>query len=799
MSFPWGVFGGSEGSSPRPRIQLTQVPSPPPRLDEYDENASDCDPETLPSHLNVHPDHSHLAIRTPFLAASQSSPDLSAQAALRPSDRSLLYAHPGSYSSHGYVHSPYSTASNTPIPSRTSSPVPLYSSGASSCSSESESELEDAPFAGRNVHRHPRWRVQEERRRWWIMGAVRRRRRRERVGGWRTVKRGLRLLIRHPFFPKTPITILLTLLLLTTFGVSLTFLIIYILNPDKEPLPWRGYCTIPQYSTSPPSLDLPTTASFPYPPPTNFTPPSFPPDDLDSLSPAGVFVGVFSMDNAVERRMMIRSTWASHVRSRDGAGAGDGGVGTSRTVVRFILGQPRKEWNRRIRLEMDMYNDMVILPISENMNDGKTWAYFNWASREAWVPPLYFDTFEHVPSGFSYENTTHNAPKPANHDPVYARQDYATGNPQRWVRPDYVVKTDDDAFVMLAELEARLRVELHATPDDRAGSHNTSTVVSSMSSTSTFSSSTSVSLSRSVSTTATSVSPHADGLAISPPLSAVSASPPSSAVSSDPLIFWGYLVKNRFMAGELYALSWSLVEWIAVDPQVRELRRGAEDKQTSKWMRLHPRAEEVRWASERCWIYDHPRAGTVYSHGFLFPSEARRVQEGVLADIARSVPAEVAAQKAGSFPSPFGPNAPIPPTWTQSTVSKFGTRYNPPLPYLSQQTSLEALVEGSEMSQLTEASGVNPWTVWQRREGRNKRYVNQRVGGTIVVHFIKKNMWFLETAAAFLLGDDQTEAERGYRWVQDRFAAGEPIIDAPSVTFNDQNPHITPQRKHRRR
>jgi hypothetical protein len=28
-------------------------------------------------------------------------------------------------------------------------------------------------------------------------------------------------------------------------------------------------------------------------------------------------------------------------------------------------------------------------------------------------------------------------------------------------------------------------------------------------------------------------------------------------------------------------------------------------------MRLHPNASEVRWISERCWMYDHPRSGTV--------------------------------------------------------------------------------------------------------------------------------------------------------------------------------------------
>jgi len=80
--------------------------------------------------------------------------------------------------------------------------------------------------------------------------------------------------------------------------------------------------------------------------------PPFPPANLDSLPPAGVFVGVFSVDSAFERRMLVRTTWASHPRSRDGAGEGDRGLGTSRTIVRFILGQPRKEWERRIQLEM---------------------------------------------------------------------------------------------------------------------------------------------------------------------------------------------------------------------------------------------------------------------------------------------------------------------------------------------------------------------------------------------------------------------------------------------------------------
>jgi len=110
---------------------------------------------------------------------------------------------------------------------------------------------------------------------------------------------------------------------------------------------------VPVTSYAPPALDVPYTnpdiftvgAAPPFPP--------FPPPDFDALAPVGLFLGVFSIDSSVERRMLIRNTWAAHQRSRDGAGVGDGGLGTSRTVVRFILGQPRKTWDRRIRLEME--------------------------------------------------------------------------------------------------------------------------------------------------------------------------------------------------------------------------------------------------------------------------------------------------------------------------------------------------------------------------------------------------------------------------------------------------------------
>lgn len=261
------------------------------------------------------------------------------------------------------------------------------------------------------------------------------------------------------------------------------------------------------------------------------------------------------------------------------------------------------------------YKDIVILPIPENMNGGKSHAFFTWASQSAWVPPIY-SAWDVKPPGLSYANITSPPPALAAHDPVHARKDRAIGVRQPWVRPDFVVKADDDSFLVLAELEARLRVELH-TPSQKQQI--------------TFQETTSSFVAR-AEEDVSSGTPLPNGTAILLPSmdpdhtsdshsfsdishSTLISTPPAPVPhvdNTDPLIYWGYLVKNRFMAGELYALSWSLVTWVATDAHVKTMTRGAEDKQTSKWMRVHPRAEDIRWASERCWIYDHPRAGTVY-------------------------------------------------------------------------------------------------------------------------------------------------------------------------------------------
>lgn len=55
---------------------------------------------------------------------------------------------------------------------------------------------------------------------------------------------------------------------------------------------------------------------------------------------------------------------------------------------------------------------------------------------------------------------------------------------------------------------------------------------------------------------------------------------------------------------------------------------------------------------------------------------------------------------------------------------------------------------------------MTPEYAWTHREGRKKRYESKRVGGTVVVHFIKKNLWFMETALALLEGEDYSEFEK---------------------------------------
>ncbi|KAL1408487.1 hypothetical protein Q8F55_005299 [Vanrija albida] len=446
------------------------------------------------------------------------------------------------------------------------------------------------------------------------------------------------------------------------FALVLTCTIKYILDPDKRALPFREYCTA-NYPTlyslqgKNPFLTplTPSDSLWPYPGRQHVPYADGRGISIDSMEPTSVLIGIFTYDKGRVRRDLVRQTYMTHARSRR--------AGTEGVSVKFIMGRPRPELSDAIALEQETHNDIVILDIEENMNSGKTHAYFTWAAENATVP--------------DYEYPTH--PRSKESEAEFALQASAGGSTKPIYRgdkrPDYVLKADDDAFLMLGELERHLR----ASPRRKA--------------------------------------------------------------------FWGYLVRDLFMAGECYGMSFDLVKYIGDTPSLNSMIVGKEDKLTSKWMRLHPQAKEIVWVTDRCGIYDHPKAGTVYSHGFLFPDEIARIRDEQL----HGIPSDVVDQRGGSH---YKANA-------YSTVAEFGTKYRPPVlnVELNETEQVEALIEGSPLSKLRDVPDAR-WTTTRaevealmaKRPSHRDRFLGDEAeyGGTILVHFLKKAEWFREAAAAFL-------------------------------------------------
>lgn len=225
-----------------------------------------------------------------------------------------------------------------------------------------------------------------------------------------SVIKGWQRFVRHPLVPTQPLTILFALSLFACFAYSLTTFIYHVLSTDKSPRPWRTYCQEQR---------------------------PFPHDLADSLAPVDVFVGIFSVDAAYERRHLIRSTYLRHSKPIDPLT----GKPATNIQLKFILGRPRKHHARRIALEMETYNDIVVLDIKENMNKGKTHQFFKWANENATVPIYY-----KPPNGGKRIGSL---------DPVDpAVESYNLA----FKKADYVVKADDDSFLVLSELERHLRV-----------------------------------------------------------------------------------------------------------------------------------------------------------------------------------------------------------------------------------------------------------------------------------------------------------------------------------------------------
>jgi hypothetical protein len=78
----------------------------------------------------------------------------------------------------------------------------------------------------------------------------------------------------------------------------------------------------------------------------------------------------------------------------------------------------------------------------ENMNSGKTHAFFSWAAEHATVPEIEYVLDDSETSELAEQLDDARVKAVVKGDK----------------RPDYVVKADDDSFIMLGELERRLRV-----------------------------------------------------------------------------------------------------------------------------------------------------------------------------------------------------------------------------------------------------------------------------------------------------------------------------------------------------
>ncbi|PKI85657.1 hypothetical protein MVES_000271 [Malassezia vespertilionis] len=508
-------------------------------------------------------------------------------------------------------------------------------------------------------------------------------------------------------YKKSPILSLAFLVLLTVLGLTIGFATKYLLDPDKERMPWREFCNAQ---------------------------PEFVLADVAHLAPVNILVGVMSYDAAFSRRMVIRDTYARMTVPRHP----ETDVPLGNVAVKFILARPRKNLAHRIALEMEMYNDIVVLDMAETQKSTKTLNFFRWAAENGTMPVL-------VPAESS-----------SLHPSVSLDGKYQV----QYQLADYVLKADDDAFIVLDQLELRLR----AAPRRMA--------------------------------------------------------------------FWGYLVRKQFMAGELYGLSQDLVQYIATSPNVARSRAGKEDSKMTEWIKMHPDAARIAWVAEMCWIYDHPRSWTPYAHGFLFPDHVRKIKDEFRAGIS---PQELARREGPYQARSYSTTSkwrvayqpPQPDLSVEESVEALiegggrwkGHWYRSPHDLDSQQWymysdavfsandarlfadrsephlnnafdfepnyglasyhHLASPVPKGKFVHITNPYGANydPFTT----SLRNARYLDNAVGRTVAVHYVKKDEWLWETALA-LLGRDQAwehasgGAGRAWRMY------GSPIVDTSSVS-----------------
>ncbi|KZO98768.1 glycosyltransferase family 31 protein [Calocera viscosa TUFC12733] len=137
-------------------------------------------------------------------------------------------------------------------------------------------------------------------------------------------------------------------------------------NPTQAPL------NFPQAVLSPPgpkpymhNTSIPALTALP-------GPAAYPCVDDDVFGPL-LLVGVFSTAGEWEQRAVLRALQARGMNTR-----------SPRVEFKFILGRENAtqvKATRAVRLEQEAYGDVVLLDTDENMDDGKTFAFFRWAAQ----------------------------------------------------------------------------------------------------------------------------------------------------------------------------------------------------------------------------------------------------------------------------------------------------------------------------------------------------------------------------------------------------------------------------------
>ncbi|CAG8798415.1 31656_t:CDS:2, partial [Gigaspora margarita] len=106
-------------------------------------------------------------------------------------------------------------------------------------------------------------------------------------------------------------------------------------------------------------------------------------NDTHTKPPPGVdqnltiFIGIVTIYEKIEIRECLRKLYTHN----NVALARYLGVKESPVTIRFIMGLAKDEYKDKLEEESKMYGDIVILNITENMNEGKTFEYFNWFAK----------------------------------------------------------------------------------------------------------------------------------------------------------------------------------------------------------------------------------------------------------------------------------------------------------------------------------------------------------------------------------------------------------------------------------